>query len=108
MSYRVNVLARARQDFEAVIAWIAERSPEGAERLAARFEEVIARLERNPLIAPIAPESEHLGEELRQITFRTKAGRTFWATFTVAGDEVKIVQIRGAGHPPPRRTDLKR
>jgi plasmid stabilization system protein ParE len=55
MSYHVKILARAREDFEGVVAWIAERSPEGAERLTIRFEEALARLEENPFVAPVAP-----------------------------------------------------
>jgi plasmid stabilization system protein ParE len=44
MSYRVTILARAREDFEAIVGWIADRSPPGAERLTVRFEEALARL----------------------------------------------------------------
>jgi plasmid stabilization system protein ParE len=51
MSYRVSILARARADFDAIIAGIAERSPEGAERSTARFEDALAKLEENPLTA---------------------------------------------------------
>jgi plasmid stabilization system protein ParE len=75
MSYQVRVLARARQDLDGIVAYVAERSPEGAARLVARFEEALTKLEKNPFIAPISSESEELGEEVRQITFRTRAGR---------------------------------
>jgi plasmid stabilization system protein ParE len=60
MSYRVDVLARARADFDAIIGWIAHRSPEGADRLTERFEDALARLEHNPFIAPIAPRAKTL------------------------------------------------
>jgi plasmid stabilization system protein ParE len=107
MSYRVNILARARGDVDAIIAWIAERSPEGADRLAVRFEEALAKLEENPFVAPIAPESEDLGEEVRQIMFRTKAGRTFRALFVVVGTDVRILRVRGAGQPPLSAGELE-
>jgi plasmid stabilization system protein ParE len=107
MSYRVSILARARADFDAIIAWIAERSPEGAERLTTRFEEAMAKLEENPFVAPIAAESTDLGEEVRQIMFRTKAGRTFRAMFVVVETEVRILRVRGAGQPPLTRRELE-
>jgi plasmid stabilization system protein ParE len=107
MSFRLKILARARADFEGVVAWIAERSPEGAERLTARFEEALATLEENPKIAPVAPESENLGEEVRHVMFRTKAGRTFRAIFLIVGSEVRILRVRGAGQPPLTTMDVQ-
>ena len=38
MIYQVHVLARAQQDLDDILAYIAERSPEGAARLLASFE----------------------------------------------------------------------
>jgi plasmid stabilization system protein ParE len=87
MTYRVKVLARALQDLEGIVAFVAERSPEGAARLLARFEDATARLEINPFVAPIASESKELGEEVRHILFRTRAGRTYRALFVVVEDE---------------------
>jgi plasmid stabilization system protein ParE len=107
MSYRVKILARARADFDAIIAWIAERSPEGADRLTARFEEALAKLEENPFVAPIASESKYLGEEVRHIMFRTKAGRTYRALFVVVGTEVRILRVRGTGQPPLTARELE-
>jgi plasmid stabilization system protein ParE len=107
MSYQVRVLARARQDVEDIVAWIAERSTTGAERWVSRFEEALATLERNPLIAPLAPESEDLGEEVRHLLFRTRAGRTYRALFLVVGDEVRVLRVRGPGQAPVTRHDLE-
>jgi len=107
MSYRVTVLARARQDFDGIVGWIFERSPQGADRWVTRFEEALARLEENPFVAPIAPESEELREEVRQILFRTRAGRTYRALFLVTGDEVRILRIRGPGQEPLRPQDIE-
>ena len=107
MSYSVKILARAKEDFETIVAWIAERSPQGAERLTACFEEALARLEENPLIAPVAPESRNLGEDVRYIMFRTRAGRTFHALFVIVGSEVRILRVRGAGQPPLTAKDIE-
>jgi plasmid stabilization system protein ParE len=107
MSHHVRVLARARQDFDDIVTYVAGRSPQGAARLVARFEEALASLERDPFLAPIAPESEELGEEVRHILFRTKAGRTFRALFVVIGDEVRVLRVRGAGQRPLKAEDFE-
>jgi len=107
MSYQVKLLDRAAQDFDKIIAWISERSPAGADRLAARFEEVLAGLGRNPFIAPVASESEDLGEEIRHILFRTRAGRPYRALFVIVGQEVRILRVRGPGQPPLTRSDIE-
>ncbi len=107
MSYQVRVLARAREDLDGIVAYIAERSPEGAARLVARFEHALATLEQNPFVAPIASESQELGEEVRHILFRTRVGRKYRALFVVVNDEVRILRIRGAGQPPVTRDDIE-
>ncbi len=107
MTYRVKVLARARNDLDGIVAFVAERSPEGAARLLARLEDATARLEVDPFVAPIASESEEVGEEVRNIIFRTKVGRTYRALFVVVGDEVRVLWVRGSGQPPLKSTDFK-
>lgn len=82
-------------------------SPEGAARLLFRFENATARLEVNPFVAPIASESEELGEEVRHIMFRTEAGRNYRALFVVVGDEVRVLRVRGSGQPPLKPDDFK-
>jgi plasmid stabilization system protein ParE len=107
MSYEVRILARAQQDFESYVAWITERSPQGAERWVASFEAALTQLERNPFVAPIASETEELQEEIRNIMFRTKAGRPYRALFLVEGNVVRILRIRGSGQPPVTREDIE-
>ena len=106
MSYQVRVLARARQDLDEIVGYIAERSPEGAARRVARYEEALTRLENNPFVAPIASESDELGEEVRHIMFRTRAGRTYRALFIIVGDEVRVLRVRGPGQRPLKPDDL--
>lgn len=97
MSYEVRVLARARQDLDAIVAYIAERSPEGAARLVASFEDALARLETNPYTAAVAAESVDLGEEVRHFMFRTPAGRMHRALFIIVGEEVRGSACGGPG-----------
>ncbi len=106
MSYQVRLLRRARNDLDQILAYIAERSPRGAARLLARFEDAVQQLEKNPFLAPLAPEAEDIGEEVRHILFRTRAGRTYRALFLIVGDEVRVLRVRGAGQPPVTPEDL--
>lgn len=107
MTYQVRILRRALQDLDDILAFVARRSPEGAERLLARFDEATAKLAENPFVAPISPESEALGEEVRHLMFRTRAGRKYRALFVVVGDEVRILRVRGSGQPPVRPGDIE-
>jgi hypothetical protein len=50
-------------------------------------------LDSDSFVAPIVPESEDLGEEVRKIMFRTKAGRTFRALFVVVATDVAVVRV---------------
>jgi plasmid stabilization system protein ParE len=107
MSYRVTILRRARQDFHAIEAWLANRSRQGAASWVKRFDEALASLEENPLLQPVAPESEAFPEEIRHIMFRTRRGRTYRALFLVEGEEVRILRIRGAGQDNLSPGDLE-
>lgn len=106
MSRQVRILGRAWIDLDQITAHIAERSPQGAARLIDRFEEAMATLAKDPLRSPLAPEAEDIGEEIRQILFRTRAGRTCRALFLIVGDEVRVLRIRGAGQAPVTPEDL--
>lgn len=63
-------------------------------------------LAKDPLLPPLAPEAEDIGEEIRQTLFRTRAGRTYRVLFIIVGDEVRVLRIRGAGQAPVTLEDL--
>ena len=107
MSFQVRVLARARQDLDEILAYVAERSPQGAARLLGRFQATLTSLEKNPSMSPLAPESEEVHEQVRHVMFRTRAGRTYRILFVLVGDEVRVLRVRGAGQPPVSRTDIE-
>ncbi len=106
MTYDLRILARAREDVQEIYDWIAERSPEGAQRWLDRFEEATTALQTNPFLAPLAPESKSFDIEVRHTLFRTRSGRPYRAIFTVVGDEVRILRVRGPGQAPVRPRDL--
>jgi plasmid stabilization system protein ParE len=77
MIYGIRILARAREDVQEIYDWIAERSPEGAQRWLDRFEEATAALQTNPFLAPLASESKSFAIEIRHTLFRTRSGRPY-------------------------------
>jgi hypothetical protein len=58
---------------------------------------------RNPYVAALAPENEFVAREIRHIVFRTRHGRPYRALFTIVGNEVRILRVRGPGQAPLNR-----
>lgn len=100
MSVPIRMLPRAKSDFRGIYAYIEERSPEGAIRWRAAFEEGLRRVSNNPQGLGFAPENEQTHYELRQLLFKTPHGLTYRAVDTMLDEEVIILRIRGPGQPP--------
>ncbi len=107
MTYRVEPTAQAEADIDRIFDWIFERSPEGARRWYEAFCKSAARLESNPLSCGIAPESDDFPEEVRQMLFRTRHGRTYRALFVIRGDVAHILCVRGPGERPVKPEDVQ-
>ena len=106
MTYLVELLEAAKMDYRRIYSYIAQRSPQGAERWDEAFEAALQRLSRNPLEGGVAPESKRLTEEVRQILFRTKHGLVYRAIYKIDGDRVVVLRLRGPGQRPINRRDL--
>ena len=52
-----------------------------------------------------APENIAFSYAIRQLIFRPKSGRVFRALFTIAGSEVRVLRIRGAGQDLVQEND---
>lgn len=102
MSYRVRSVPRAEIDTQQIYDWIKERSADGARRWWIAFEEACGRLSRHPFSFALAPEARQLDREVRQIIFKTRNGRPYRVLFMVAGNEVRILRVRGPGQPELR------
>lgn len=106
MSFRVHVLARAERELDAILVWLVRRSPQGAARWLAAFEDAKDRLASNPLLCGLAPENDFVDAEIRQAIFKTRRGRRYRALFTIIGEEVRILHIRGPGQRLLTRREL--
>ena len=98
MRYRVVVSGQALRDIRATFRWIAQQSLSGAQSWRNAFDAAIQRLESNPHGCGRAGEADDfVDRDLRQILFRTRRGRTYRAVFVIAGDEVRVLRVRGPG-----------
>jgi plasmid stabilization system protein ParE len=95
--YRVAVTNRAERDTDEIYVWIARRSPDGASKWYAAFRKMLRRLEKDPVRHARAPEAATLGLDVRQALFKTRYGHTYRALYTVVGDTVHVIAVRGAG-----------
>ena len=106
MTYRVRIFPRAEADIEHIFQWISQRSPLGALRWYAAFDDAAARLVTDPLSAGLARENEFVEHEIRQILFKTPRGRLYRCLFTVTGNEVRLLRVRGPGQRDLQRDEL--
>lgn len=106
MTYKVLALRRADADVRHIARWIAKRSLQGAHSWLDAYEEMLARLAVDAHVFPAALEDPDCDISLRQATFRTRHGRTYRAIFTIVGDQVRILRIRGPGQPPLQENEL--
>jgi len=95
MKYKLIIQPRALAELDEAYRWIAQRSPENAARWFNRFVEALQTLERFPGRCGVAPESEQIGQEIRQLLYGRRGG-AYRALFVVRDDEVHILHIRHA------------
>jgi plasmid stabilization system protein ParE len=107
MKYKVHMSARAEVDIDEALARLSRKGVSTAtagswhERLVA----AIATLERQPQRCAVAPESEDLEIELRELHFGHQPN-VYRIFFVVEPGLVSVVHIRHAARDTLRREDL--
>jgi len=104
---RWNVIVElpAQQDIAEARAWIAERNPRAADRWFNSIYDTIGSLELFPERCPLAPESQFLSAEIREI-FHGRRQHKYRILFTLSENRVHVLHVRhGArltwGEEPP-------
>jgi plasmid stabilization system protein ParE len=97
MSFRVELTRRAERDIEAILAWIASHSRQGAEAWMRPLDEVWAQLAASADSCALAPESDYGGTEIRHVIFKTRRGKPYRLLFTIRDDVVLVRHVRGPG-----------
>jgi plasmid stabilization system protein ParE len=92
---RWNVIVElpAQQDIAEAHLWLAEQSPEAANRWFDTIYETIGSLEIFPERAPLAPENKFLKNEIREI-FHGRRQNKYRILFTVSENEVHVLHVR--------------
>ncbi|HUE73195.1 MAG TPA: type II toxin-antitoxin system RelE/ParE family toxin [Pirellulaceae bacterium] len=106
MMYQVNTLPRSEADFDGYYGYIEQRSPAGAAAWANAFFRALKSLEQNPLAHGLAPEDSDHDVEIRQIFFRTRHGHNYRALYTIDGNVVYVLHIRGPGQDLMRADEV--
>lgn len=106
MKYQVVALRRAEDDVRHITRWIAERSIQGADAWLDAYEQLLLRLAEYADSCAVALEDSEFDLALKQAFFGTQHGRTYRAIFTILGDQVRILRIRGPGQPPLQHDEL--
>ena len=89
MTYRVEISPSALNDAEAAFLWHQKESPKTAADWYNGLVDAILSLETFPNRCPIAPESEAIGREVRQLFYQRHR-----ILFGVSGQVVRIYRIR--------------
>jgi hypothetical protein len=105
-SYFVQVMPRAQDDVLSIVAWIKERSSQGAVTWYAAYENLLDRLKNRPLACGTAPEAQKLGRDLRQAMFKTRQGNLYRGIFMIEDDTVYLLRVRGPGQQPLTQADI--
>jgi hypothetical protein len=95
--FQVIVFRQAKLDGQCIYDWLSERSPQGAEAWARAYIEALESLTKYLLRCGLAPENEDHDVEIRQRVFRTSHGNPYRLLFTVAGNQVRVLHVRGPG-----------
>jgi plasmid stabilization system protein ParE len=100
MTYRVDISPSALKDAEEVYLWMREQSPSRANAWFVGLIDAIFSLENFPARCPLAPESENIGKEIRQLLYG-KRGQIYRIIFGIVRDEAtgeEIVRVYRVWH----------
>ena len=100
MKFDVISLRRADADVDFIFREIHTLSPQGALAWLDAYEALLNRLAENADIHAPAHENDDFDIPLKQVLFRTRRGKTYRAVYTIVGDQVRILRVRGPGQPP--------
>jgi plasmid stabilization system protein ParE len=96
VTYAVFITPAAEAEIRETFTYIHRDAPLNAQRWLTRLYEQIDTLELFPNRCPVAPDSEHMGQELRHLLFESH--RIIFRVET----EARIVRILGVRHASRR------
>ncbi|MBA4019582.1 MAG: hypothetical protein C0483_20655 [Pirellula sp.] len=108
MAFSVALEGMAVADVAAVLQWLTEKSPWGAETWNNALNAALEQLKTQADGYPLLPKSKRLGITLRIALFHTPQGRNYQLLFIIdqAQRHVRVLRVRSPGQRPVRRRDL--
>ena len=106
MKLRVSLTPTAHGDVRSILQWIGERSRSGAQAWDTRWEEVLQLLSTSANSCSVAPENDDHEITIRDFNFKTRRGRMYRALFTVRGQRVIVLHVRGPGQDLVPRSEM--
>ena len=100
------IVEPAEFDVDYIYRYISKRSPRGGGAWYRAFEKCLTRIVAQPFSCSLAPENPRFTFELRQAIFRTRYGDPYRCVFTIVGNEVRVLRVRGRGQPLLDTTDI--
>ena len=91
MTYTIRLLSQAQHDLQGIYQNLSRRDPHWARQLF----NAIAGLEVDPGACVVAPESDDLGQPVRQLVCRLEEGGTYRAVFTIDDGQVVLLRLLG-------------
>lgn len=93
MTYAVLITPTALAEVQEAYEWLAEQSPPAAERWRAALLDAVQSLETLPTRCSLAPESEWLGREIRQLLHGKRRG-VYRILFEIRRKTVYVLRVR--------------
>lgn len=106
MKFNVKALRKAEADVRSIAKYLYDRSPQGAAAWLNAYREARARLASDANRCSQAEENDHFDFDVRQALFKTTRGRVYRMLFTIIGNEVRILRVRGPGQAPVSAEEL--
>ena len=94
MKYEVLIHPEAERELRIAHAWFRKRSPEAAERWRSGLVRKAQTLATSPERCSLAPESEKLGEDVRQLLYGRRRATRYRLLFVIEHRTVTILHIR--------------
>ncbi len=108
MSFAVQELPRAKEDKQAILEWLLERSRQGAAAWLDAYDDALARLRDHADTYGQALENDDCPQvDVRQVLFKTRRGRVYRIVFFIDQQDVFVLRVRGPGQPPLQPDELQ-
>ena len=105
--HKLNITDPAKQDIQGSFEWWRDnRSAEHAERWYRGVYDAIRTLQEQPKRCSMAPETDLLPQDMRQLLFGTGRRPTHRIVFTLADDVVTVLRVRHTSQDDLRMKDM--